>query len=110
MIPEPLWLTELRAQVRATSQRKVALEIGYSPSTISQVLTGKYPGDLTKVEAAVRGVYLGETLNCPVLGEIGTDRCLQERQKPYSNTSPVRVKLYRACRSCPHNPKAEVTQ
>jgi len=96
---EPVWLATLREQCRAKTQGKVAEQIGYSPAVVNQVLQGKYPGDLKRVEKAVRGAFMGETCNCPVLGEIPVNLCLETQKKPFASTNPQRVRLYRACRA-----------
>lgn len=96
---QPLWIKELRKQVELHGQKKVALEIGYSHALVSQVINGKYSGDLNSVERAVRGAYLGDTVNCPVMGELESNRCMQFQKEPFTATNPVRVKRFRACRS-----------
>jgi hypothetical protein len=98
------WIDILRARCAETSQARVADKIGYSPAVISTVLKGTYAGDLTAVEKAVRGAFMGATVDCPVLGAIASNRCLEEQRKPFAATNPHRVTLYRACRSgCAHS-------
>ena len=98
------WIETLREQCRRHGSKEVGDEIGYSKTVISQVLNGKYPGNLAKVEDAVRGAYLGKCVACPVLGELARNRCLEHQQRPFATTNPTRVKLFRACRSgCPHS-------
>ncbi|PHS66344.1 MAG: transcriptional regulator [Thalassobium sp.] len=96
-VSEPRWLTELRRQCMATSQRKVAAELGVSTAMISQALKDKYPGDISKLERAVRGAYLGDTVSCPVLGELETNKCLRYQREKLSAVNPMRVQLFRAC-------------
>lgn len=101
---EPLWTQRLREECAKTSQAKVAKVIHYSSTAVNQVLKGKYPGDMQAFEKAVRGAYLGETINCPILGELETNICQHHKRQPYANTNSTRVALYRACnRTCPHN-------
>ncbi len=77
--------------------------LDYSPSTLSQVLSATYRGDLSRVEQVVRGALLGAQVECPVLGAIGRDRCLQEQDEPFRATSAMRAQLWHACRSgCPN--------
>jgi hypothetical protein len=100
----PDWVRELAEEAMRNSATAVARRIGYSPAVISHVLAATYPGDLARVEAKVRGALMGATVVCPVLGEIGRDRCLDEQKMPFSAASSIRSKLYRACRSgCPHS-------
>lgn len=82
--------------------RAVAAALGYSPAVISHVLANKYPGDVALVFAKIRGALMGHTVSCPVLGEIGIDRCLAEQGKPFGTANPTRVRLHRACPRCPN--------
>lgn len=100
----PDWVEELAAQATATSLKAAAKRIGYSDAVLSHVFSGSYSGDLARVEEKVRGALMGVTVMCPVLGEIGRDHCLDQQKMPFSATSSIRSKLYRACRSgCPHS-------
>lgn len=100
----PDWVEELAAEATATSLKAAAKRIGYSDAVLSHVFSGSYSGDLARVEEKVRGALMGVTVMCPVLGEIGRDHCLDQQKMPFSATSSIRSKLYRACRSgCPHS-------
>lgn len=101
----PDWIVALAEACDRTSQRQAAEAIGYSASAVSTVLRARYPGDVGRVESAVRGAFMAATVDCPVLGEIPTTRCLHEQVQPYAATNHVRVRLYRACPSCRHNRK-----
>lgn len=100
-----LWRQTLADQCTAAgNQRAVARVIGYSAAVVSQVLRGTYKGDTGAVEAAVRGAFMGATVECPVLGPLAQNRCLEEQRRPLLTTSPQRVQLYRACRGgCRHS-------
>jgi hypothetical protein len=100
----PRWLALLREHIARTSGARVARELGYSPALVSQVAACKYGGDLERVARRVIEVYGGQHVECPVLGEIALACCAQERKRPFAATNPVRVRLYRACRTCMHNP------
>ena len=98
------WINTLRAEAERTSQGRAGAKIGYSATVVSRVTGGTYQRDLGSVEAAVRGALMGETVDCPVIGEIPRNRCIDHQRKPFSATSPMRVALYRACRAgCPHS-------
>jgi hypothetical protein len=100
----PDWVEELAIEASNTSAVTAAKKIGYSGSLLSHVFSNTYTGDIARVEAKVRGALMGATVICPILGEIGRDRCLDEQKMPRSATSSLRSKLYRACRSgCPHS-------
>ncbi|ACI98511.1 hypothetical protein [Rhodospirillum centenum] len=107
----PEWVVTLATACDAQGQRRVADIIERSPALVSNVIRGRYgangyAGDLTAVEQVVRGALMNATLNCPVLGEIGLNRCQDERTRPFTATSSMRARLYRACRQCPHNQNA----
>lgn len=100
----PDWIVALAMACAAESQTAVAAKLGVSGSMISSALANRYPGDMAKLEARVRGALMGATVDCPVLGEIGRDRCIASQGKQFSAASSVVVRLYRACRSgCPHS-------
>lgn len=105
----PDWIITLAEECDRTSQRQVAVRIGYSAGAVNQVLAAKYKAPLGRIEQAVRGAYLSAVVNCPVSGEIAADRCLEIQRQPWAATNPQRVRLYTACRSgCAHsriNPK-----
>ena len=98
----PEWVAALRDACLGMSQREVAALIGYSESVISQVINGKYRGDMRRVQAAVEGGLMGATVDCPVVGVIPRQRCMEPQPRPFPATNPTRVQLYRACRTCPH--------
>lgn len=100
----PDWIRELAGLASRRSLNAAAKRLGYSPATLSQTLANKYPGDLEKIAATVRGALMGETVLCPVLGDIGRDACLAWQAKPRAVTNAVRTRVFRACRSgCPNS-------
>lgn len=100
----PDWVRILAEEVDRTTQTATAKRLGYSSSVVSQTLGKSYAGDLSSVEQAVRGALMGATVECPVLGEIGRDMCLDEQRMPAAATSAMRMQLWRACRAgCPHS-------
>lgn len=101
---EAEWVTVLRGEVGRTSQRQVAKRLGVSAASISLVLSGQYPASTEALEQRVRGELMSECVECPVLGEIDRRWCLDWQQKPFAATNPMRVKVWRACRSgCPNS-------
>lgn len=107
---DPVWIATLREECRKRTQGKVAAQIGYSPAVVNQVLQGKYKGDIHRVERAVRGAFMGETVDCPVMGEIPANRCMDVQKQPYASTNPQRIRLYRACRAGCANSQLEGTK
>lgn len=101
--PAP-WLIVLAEQCNKSSQAGVAKALGYSAATISQVLSNSYRGDLHRIGEMVSGRFMAATVNCPVLGELGRNACLEWQAKPYAATSSHRVMMHRACRAgCAHS-------
>ena len=105
----PDWIVRLAQECTASTQRRVAEQLGRSAGLISQVLRKTYPGNVNAVEEAVRGAWMGSTLECPVMGTIGSDVCLgwRRKAKTFAPTNSHRVRMYRACNNCPHNEKGD---
>lgn len=106
------WGASLPEEVRVLAEAcngatasAAALRIGYSAAVVSHVLGNKYAGDMGMVLARIRGALMAETVMCPVLGEIGRDRCLTEQKRPFAATNSTRGRLYHACKTCPNHRK-----
>ena len=98
------WLDELAAQCQLTSQKKVADTLKVSAALINQVLKGKYPGDLKRIQQRVEGAFMQYNVCCPVLGDLSKHKCFYHQARPFAATNPQRVMLHKACRSgCPHS-------
>lgn len=101
---QPDWLVALAEACDEQNQAAAAKRIGYSAATVSFVLNGRYTGDLTAVEAAVRDALMRGTVSCPVLGEIPGEDCRKHQATRYSASNPQRIAVFRACRNgCPHS-------
>lgn len=99
----PDWVDVLAQFCDSHNQRMAAEEIRYSPAVVTQVLKNTYKGNLSSIEHAVKGAFLAETVECPVLGDLPGNDCLENQRKPFSSANPLRVQLFRACRACEHN-------
>lgn len=102
----PEWLLVLAEACDASSQNVVAKRLGYSNSVVSAVLANSYKGAVHAVEKTVRGALMAEELDCPVLGALRKDRCLENQKKAvhFHTTSSLRVRLYMSCRGkCVHS-------
>lgn len=98
------WIEVLRAACAASSQSAVAARIGYSAGAVSAVLSGTYNGNLERVQQAVEGALMASTVDCPVIGDLPRQRCVEHQRTPFTPTNPMRVRLYHACRSgCAHS-------
>jgi transcriptional regulator with XRE-family HTH domain len=101
----PRWIEDLARECEASSQNKVAQRLGRSAALISQVLRAKYPGDLAAVEELFNGAFNAATVDCPALGQLPANECRHWREKArrFVNVNSLRVRMYRACSSCPRN-------
>lgn len=100
--PLPDWVRELAMLADRDGLAGAERATGYSRSAISTALNGKYTGDLGRLEEMVRGALMDVQVDCPVLGEIGRDRCLTEQKEPFRATSRHRAQLWHACKLCPN--------
>jgi hypothetical protein len=99
----PPWVLALAQAASAKSATEIAKRLDYSAAVVSSVCRNRYAGDLSRVEAKVRGVLMSETVDCPVLGDINRALCIDEQGKKFFGTSAVRTRLYRACPTCIHS-------
>ncbi len=100
----PDWVEALATEANRTTGAAAGKRIGYSGSVVTSICKATYGGDVGAVEVKVRGALMGATLDCPVLGEIGRDLCLDEQKKRHVGTSAVRTALFHACRGgCEHS-------
>lgn len=100
----PAWIKTLQRECKRTSQAVIARDLGVSPATINQVLKGVYKGRVTRIKSLVEGRFMGATVECPVIGEIPTNRCMdfQARRNHFAATNPIRVQLHMTCPTCPN--------
>lgn len=105
----PEWVLTLAAECQRTSQSAVARRLEVSLTMVNQTLRQKYPGDLTRIEDLVRGVYLAAEVACPALGPIPANICRQwrDRSQTFVSVNHERVQMYRACNNCPRNKQVE---
>jgi hypothetical protein len=102
MKQKPVWLTVLAEECTRTTQAAVAKRVGYSVTVVNQVLKGTYKGDLSRVQQAVEGALMGLTVECPIIGELARDRCLEYQRRGFASTNPLRVTLSKTCPTCPN--------
>jgi len=97
---KPAWLALLRAAVDAAqSMRAVGHTLGYSPTSISQVLAGNYAGKTTRIEKRVMEVYGQRT--CTHTGLLVTALDCHTASTARAPThNPMRISAWRACQTC----------
>lgn len=98
----PAWIVRLAAACDNSSQNAVAERIGYSPAAVSSVLNRRYAGDMDGVAAAVERALSSDALVCPEIGQMTIGDCVewQDQAETFVNVSPLRVRMFRACRRC----------
>jgi hypothetical protein len=87
---------------RLGSQTKVAAVLDISGAAVSLLLKDKYTGSIVVMEQRIRGKFMGDTVQCPVLRTISTLDCLSNQALPIAFTNPVRSALGHNCPKCPH--------
>ncbi len=106
----PDWIDDLNAAVDEHGQSEVARRLGCSPATVSQLKKRRYQaGTLAKWRARFEASFGSGMVACPVLGAIGRDTCSFHRARPFAATNPVRIRLYKACQTCPNNPDRDAS-
>ena len=95
----PDWIEELARLADELGLKSAGKRIGYSASTVSEVLRGVFRGSIQRVEQKVRGALMGVVVECPMLGEIGRDQCLDWQKRKFAATNAMRMQVYHACRS-----------
>lgn len=108
----PDWVETLAVECGRTSQNKVAVLLDRSAAVISQVLRRKYPASMAGIEERVRGVFLNARVACPACGDIPANECQDWREKAreFAPGNPVRVRMFRACNTCPRNKPKETEE
>lgn len=97
-----MWLTLLKQACDQTSMTEVAEKLDISRTTISLVISGKYPAKTDKIETKVLNVY--GKVSCPFLGvEITQTECKKHHTNMAPTSSPRAMKHWRACLTCPHS-------
>lgn len=103
----PPWIIALAEACDRTTMTAVARRVGYSAAALSQVINRRYSGNMAAVEQTLRGALMDTRVNCPVVGPLAVDTCLQHQRAPWASHNPQRIAFARACRDCPHSTKRE---
>ena len=99
------WLEILRRQADIKGRAMVARELGISASTISLVLSDKYPATTDAIEARVMAIYgHNGIVACPAMGNISPDLCIDLWEKAQKIGvkcgNPATIRLYKCCLKC----------
>jgi hypothetical protein len=98
------WLELLRDRVKNSSMGRIAFELGVSRTTISLVLSGKYPARTDKIAGRVTDIYA--RIQCPFLArEISGSECRDFHTRETPTSSPFAMRHWRACQSCSNRRK-----
>ena len=93
------WFALLKARIAAASLRQVAAELGYSGTTLSLIVHGKYAGKTDRVAAAVAARY--ETVACPYQGKtIPLHECRDTASGKVPTHNPIKMQQWLACQKC----------
>jgi DNA-binding transcriptional regulator YdaS (Cro superfamily) len=107
----PDWVQALvnACDAKASSQNKVACRLGLSGAVVSQTIRNSYQGNKENIEERVRAIFMAGLVDCPSLGEIGTEDCLKYRDDAAElvSASPNKVRMFAACNRCPRHLKNE---
>lgn len=99
----PEWVLVLAGACDARSQNAVAAELNVNAAYLSYAIRNQSPRYHGMTEAAVRARMMGETLPCPVLGDIALDRCRALRRDRSRPMGPVQRQLRATCPTCTFN-------
>ena len=99
------WLEILRRQADTRGRAVVARELGISSSTISLVLSDKYPATTDAIEARVMAIYGNNgKVACPAMGDINPELCVSFWEKAQKIGvkcgNPATIRLYKCCLKC----------
>lgn len=101
----PDWVRALATECSrpGMTQRAVAEKLDRSPAVVTQILRNQYAAATDRIEERVRGVFMDGRVECPALGTVAVHECQDWRAKArvFNGGSPLRSRMYRACRLCP---------
>lgn len=99
----PDWIIALATACENTSQNVVAKKLQINGGYVSYALRNQKREYHESVEDAVRGALMGQTLPCPVLGDIDHGLCARHRKSRIRPIGPEQKRLRAACPVCIHN-------
>ena len=99
------WMDLLIGAVSKSNILEVANKLGYSRTTVSLVLSGKYQGKTDKVAKIVLEVFA--IVQCPFLQtEITLKECANFAHCKAPTHNPNKMQHWRNCQRCPNKQEA----
>lgn len=96
------WLTLLRARVAEIGVNATARELGISGTSVSTLITERYPADTRRMAARIIDRYTRH--ECPYDGALlHGDACARYAGK-MPTSSPAALRRWRTCQTCEFNP------
>ena len=92
-----------REMVKKLGLQAVSAAISRHKSAVSHVLNGDYKANPELILRAIEEKFSRQTVECPVLGLIALNQCVEERSRPFSGVNPIRVRLAKTCPVCREN-------
>lgn len=97
------WLALLRNRVSEIGIGATARELGVSRTSVSMLVSGRYPGNTEHMAARIIGRYTRNA--CPHDGaSVSPADCARYAEK-VPTSSPAALRRWRACQTCEFNPK-----
>lgn len=98
------WFLLLKEQVALKNLRTIAQELNYSITTLSLIINGKYVGKTDRFRDAI--LKHNNTVDCPYQNKLlKMSECCALSSAPAPTHNPMKMQQWRACQSCPNNPK-----
>ena len=105
------WLELLQQAVAATSRAEAARALSISRSSVSLLLSGKYPGKTASMARRVNTVFAPlRTQVCPHTGETLTIMDCAKICAHMPTSSPAALRHWKACKACAYNPNMKEQQ
>ncbi|VVE15236.1 regulatory protein, LacI [Pandoraea anapnoica] len=99
----PNWLERLRAAVEKESATEIAKRLKVSRTSVSLLLSGKYPGKTDRMQARVLTSLCA--VECPHTGKVlSLDDCHEIAMRRMPMNKPFEMPQWRACRVCVNCP------
>lgn len=95
------WMKMLQDAVSKSTMTDVALRLGVSRTSISLVMSDKYPSSTDRIAARVIDIY--GKVDCPYLQtHIRLGECREYSAAAIPTSSPRALRHWRACQKCQH--------